>query len=219
MKQPSNARLLNVLLVLALIVLGLFSIKSCNKNKTLAAEAAAMLNYKDTVMYYKSKTGDLIAYNHSLVVSHSNLKVTNKLLAKELEELKMKKPVTVTSVLTEVVVNEVMIPYEVKLPCDSFDVALKYTDPWLSINGRSKHTGITLDSIRLVNDMLIAVGEKNNGFFRRNEHIVAVKSENPYFNITSLQSYTFKPKEPFYDRWWFKASIFTAGFVVGTQIK
>jgi hypothetical protein len=220
MKQRlNNQRLLNVILVLALIVLGLFCIKSCNRNKTLIEEASLIMNYQDTVLFYKSKNGDLISYNKALEISSENLKVINKELYDELEDLKMRKPKVVTKIVTEVEIREIPVPYEVQLPCDSFNVPFSFNDTWVAIGGRSKHTGLFFDSIVLTNDMTIAVGEKDNGLFKRNEYIVAVKSDNPYFNTKSLKSYTFKPKEPFYNQWWFKASIFTTGFAAGVLVK
>lgn len=219
MKEQSNTQLFNALLVLAVILLGLFCIKGCNANRKLIQEAEAMLNYKDTVMFYKSKNGDLVTYNSTLSISLSNLSRLNEELAKEIADLKLRKPQTVTKTVTKVEIKEVLIPYEVKLPCDSFNVAFAFRDPWISINGRSQHTGISLDSIKLVNDMTIAVGEKKNGLFKRNETVVAVTSSNPYFHTTSLRHYQFKPKEPFYDKWWFKASAFGTGFLFGTLVR
>jgi hypothetical protein len=217
--RQNNLRLVTILLVLALIVLGLFSIKSCNQNRKLVQDFENALNYKDTVMYYKSKNGDLVAYNSTLSIQLSNFAKVNSDLEKEIRDLKIKKPQVVTKTVTKVEIKEVLIPYEVKLPCDSFSVPINFNDGWIAIGGRSTDTGIRFDSIVLRNDMIIAVGEKDNGLFKRNESIVAIKSDNPYFKTESLQNYTFKPKEPFYDKWWFKASVFTAGVIVRSSLK
>jgi hypothetical protein len=219
MKGRINSKIFNVILILALVVLGFFNIKSCNKNKSLSDKIRTAVDYKDTVMFYKSKSDKLISYNKAIEISLENLKLANKNLKAELEDLKIKKPKTITKIKTEVEIKEILIPYNVELPCDTFNVPFSYKEDWFFVSGKSMLTGITIDSLNLVNDMLIVVGEKDNGLFKRNDYIVAVKSENPYFKITSIKNYTLKPKEPFYDKVWFKTSMFVTGFILGNRIK
>lgn len=219
MTQKIKIPYFQIFLILAVILLGLWNIKSCEATKTLASELRSVSQYKDTVKYYESRQGELIAYNNTLELSLNNLEHTNAKLKKELHDLRIIKPKTVTKVVTKVEIKEIEVPYEVALPCDSFTVPFNFDDEWLKIHGFSKHTGIQFDSIYLRNDLTIAVGEKDNGFFKRNESVVSVNSQNPYYNIESLESYTFKLKEPFYDKWWFKTSIFVSGFVLGTTLK
>lgn len=217
-RNLNRSQLFNIVLILALILLGFFTIESCDKNKKLAEDFENALNYIDTVMFYKSANNGLIAYNNTLNIQLSSLSKINKELSNELKEMKIKKPQTVTKTITKVEVKEVHIPYEVKLPCDTFEVPIKFNDGWIAIGGISNNNGISLDSIVLTNDVTIAIGEKDNGFFKRNESIVAIKSDNPYFNTTSIQSYIFQPKEPFYDKLWFKGSIFVTGFLLGSRL-
>ena len=169
-------------------------------------------------MFYKSKSGELIAYNKSLNVSYRNLKKANDSLFKEIEDLKIKKPTTITIVKTEIVIKEITIPYLVELPCDSFSIPFNFNDSWVSIDGNSSNSGLRFDSIKLTNDMLIVSGLKRNGWFKPSETIVSVKSENPYVNVTGLQNYTIKENAPFYNKLWFKALLFTGGVATGVII-
>jgi hypothetical protein len=176
-------------------------------------------SYQDTVKFYKSKNNELLAYNNTIEMSLDNLSLINRKLKEELENMKIVKPKVVTKIVTKVEVKEIPVYYETPLPCDSFKKFFKYEDsPWLTIQGLSTEKGLTFNNISLYNDLTVAVGEKKRGFLRRNEYITSIKSNNPYFNIESIESYNFKPKEPFYDKWWFKASIFTTGFILGTKM-
>jgi hypothetical protein len=219
MKKVIKNKLFNLILILVIILLGFFSIKSCQEKRTLLSQIDAVSTYKDTVKYYKSKSDQLIAYNNSVTVSLENLKHVNKELHEEIENLKLKKPKTVTKIQTEVEVKEIMIPYEVKIPCDTFHIPFTHTDKWFTITGFSSNTSLTINSLNLLNDMTIAVGEKKKGLFKPNEYVVAVKSNNPYFKTTSIENYTLKAKKPFYDKAWFKATLFFTGVVLGNRLK
>jgi hypothetical protein len=217
MNSEKNNNIGFVILILALILLGFF-LGTTRKKKQNNHSISEIINYKDTVMFYKSKSGELIAYNKSLNVSYRNLKKANDSLFKEIEDLKIKKPTTITIVKTEIVVKEITIPYLVELPCDSFSIPFNFNDSWVSIDGNSSNSGLRFDSIKLTNDMLIVSGLKRNGWFKPSETIVSVKSENPYVNVTGLQNYTIKENAPFYNKLWFKALLFTGGVATGVII-
>jgi hypothetical protein len=217
MNSEKNKNLGFIILLLALMVLGFFLGKT-GKRRQNNHQISEILDYKDTVMFYKSKSGKLIAYNKSLNVSYSNLKKANDSLVKHIEDLKIKKPTNITTVNTEVVVKEVYIPYTVELPCDSFSIPFNFNDNWISIDGNSSNHGLRFDSIKLTNDMLIVTGVKRNGLFKPSETIVSVKSNNPYFNVTGLQNYNIVEEKRFYNKLWFKGLIFTGGVFTGIII-
>lgn len=218
MNSPKKNNKPVIFLVLISLILGLFLGGIFKKQKTSNNSLVDVINYKDTVMYYKSKSGKLIAYNKSLTLSYKDLKRANDSLFKEIEDLKIKKPTTITVVKTEIVVKEITIPYLVELPCDSFSIPFNFNDSWVSIDGNSSNSGLRFDSIKLTNDMLIVSGLKRNGWFKPSETIVSVKSENPYVNVTGLQNYTIKENSPFYNKLWFKALLFTGGVATGVII-
>ena len=217
MNSEKNNNIVFVILTLALILLGFF-LGTTRKKKQNNHSISEIINYKDTVMFYKSKSGELIAYNKSLNVSYRNLKKANDSLINQIEDLKIKKPTTITIVKTEIVVKKITIPYLVELPCDSFSIPFNFNDSWVSIDGNSSNSGLRFDSIKLTNDMLIVSGLKRNGWFKPSETIVSVKSENPYVNLTGLQNYTIKENAPFYNKLWFKALLFTGGVATGVII-
>jgi hypothetical protein len=202
---------------LAIALLVLFLIGQCKRVGELNSDIAKLENYKDTVKFYKSKSGRLIAYNDALVVDRRTLEKVKDSLMEEIKDLNIKKPDVIVRWRTRVDVDTKYVAFETKLPCDEdFEASFKFDDKWLAFDGVVVNTGVRMDRITLENDLMFVVGEKKNGLFKRNEYIVAVKSDNPYFQTESIQSYVIKPKPKFYDRLWFKASLFVLG--VGTGI-
>jgi hypothetical protein len=203
---------------LLVVILTLFLVSKCSEVSDLRSDVAKIENYKDTVKFYKSKNGELISYNDALVVSKGALERANDSLFAQIRDMKMN-PDVVVRWRTRVDVDTQFIPFETKIPCEEeFKVDFKYDDRWLDINGTVVNTGVTLNRVSLENDILFVVGEKKNGIFKRNEYIVAVKSENPYFQTEGIQSYTIKPKEKFHNKLWFKTLLFVAGVGVGVAL-
>lgn len=202
---------------LVIVFLLLFLISQCNRVGKLNSDITKLESYKDTVKFYKSKSGELISYNEALVVERKSLEKVKDSLLKEVEDLRIKKPDVIVKWRTRIEVDTQYIAFETKLPCEEdFEAPFNFENKWISLDGVVVNTGVRMDKIFLENDLMFVVGEKSNGVFERNEYIVAVKSDNPYFKTESIQSYTVKPKPKFHDKLWFKTLLFTLG--VGTGI-
>jgi hypothetical protein len=201
---------------LLVVILTLFLVSKCSEVSDLRSDVAKIENYKDTVKFYKSKNGSLIAYNDAITIEKKALQKVKDSLFSVIDDMKMN-PNVVVRWKTRVDVDTQFIPFETKIPCEEeFKADFKYDDKWLTIDGTVMNTGVSLNNISLENDILFVVGEKKNGFFKKDEYVVAIKSENPYFQTEGVQSYTIKPKERFHDKLWFKALLFVAG--VGTGL-
>jgi len=213
-----KSRTLNIILTVGLLALLVFNIRTCNGSRQSLSSISDIINYKDSAKIYKSKLGKAVYYNQSLEVTEKELRIAKDSLMKELEDLRIKKPKTITKIVTEIVFKDVLVYYTDTLPCDTFNVPFSYVDKWISLNGRSHNKGLDFASINITNDMLIVVGEKKNGLFKRNEQVVTVTSKNPYHSVTSLTNYAIKPKVAFHDKLWFKMVIFGGGIFVGTKL-
>ena len=202
---------------LAIALLVLFLIGQCKRVGELNSDIAKLETYKDTVKFYKSKSGRLIAYNDALVVDRRALEKVKDSLMEEIKDLNIKKPDVIVRWRTRVEIDTQYVPFDVEIPCEKdFMANFKFEDKWLSFDGDVSRSGVRMNNISLDNDLTFVVGEKKNGLFKRNEYVVALKSGNPYFKTESIQSYVIKPKPKFHDRLWFKASLFVLG--VGTGI-
>lgn len=213
-----NYKILSKGLIVVVILLLLFNFNTCRSNNKKVGTIENLIAYKDSAKTYKSRSNNLVYYNNTLETSLEALKIAKDSLVELVDDLKLKKPKTITKVVTETEYVNIFISHTDTLPCDTFEIDFEYKDPWLSLNGVSNNKGLIFESIKTIGDLSIITGEKKNGFFKRNESVVSVVSGNPYLKVKNLSHYEIKPKIPFYDKWWFKFAIFGGGVLVGTQL-
>ena len=213
-----KSRTLNIILTVGLLALLALNIRTCNSNRQFSNSVGNIINYEDSAKVYKSKLGKAVYYNQSLEVTEKELRMAKDSLIKELKDLRIKKPKTITKIVTEIVFKDVLVYYTDTLPCDTFNIPFTHVDDWITINGYSHNKGLDFKNISITNDLLIVTGEKKNGLFKRNEQVVTVTSKNPYLEVKNITNYAIKPKVPFYDKWWFKAALFGGGVIVGTRL-
>lgn len=213
-----DSRSFNILLSIGLLLLLIFNIQTCNSNKKSYTSIQNLLEYKDSAKIYKSKSDKLVYYNQVLEVSEKELRIAKDSLMKVIDDIKIKKPKTITKIVTEIVYKDVPVYYTDTLPCDTFNIPFTHVDDWIAINGRSHNKGLDFKNISITNDLLIVTGEKKNGIFKRNQPVVTVTSNNPYLDVRNITNYEIKPKVPFYDKWWFKGALVGAGVLIGTRL-
>ena len=213
-----DSRSFNILLSIGLLLLLIFNIQTCNSNKKSYTSIQNLLEYKDSAKIYKSKSDKLVYYNEVLEVSEKELRIAKDSLMKVIDDIKIKKPKTITKIVTEIVYKDVPVYYTDTLPCDTFNIPFTHVDDWIAIKGRSHNKGLDFKNISITNDLLIVTGEKKNGIFKRNQPVVTVTSNNPYLDVRNITNYEIKPKVPFYDKWWFKGALVGAGVLIGTRL-
>lgn len=210
------------IIMLALVVFSTFMMKQCRQNSELVKELEGMYNYDKTAKFYEAENGKIVAYNQALIIENGSLESLNAELKSSIENLKIKKPSTITQIEYETKLDSIYVPYanDVNFCADTFTANFAWNDSvWISIVGSANESGVFIEQIKMHNESLIVVGTKSNGFFRRSEYIVAIENTNPYVQVTQIESYTIKPKVKFYDRTWFKVGLIGIGFVAGTLIK
>lgn len=190
-------------------------LRQCGENKVFENEVEAYLEYKDTVMVYKAKNGDLIEYNTSLEISEKTLRMMNDSLSEALDNIGIKKPEVIIQFKERIVLKEVEIRFTDSIPCDPFFMPFRKSEPFYLISGSVKNNGITLDSIYMPNSQSVVLGTKKNGLFKKNDHIVTVQNTNPYITTTGITSYTIKDRKKWFQTGWFK---FGAGVVGGLTL-
>jgi regulatory protein YycH of two-component signal transduction system YycFG len=213
-----KSRTLNILLTIGLLAVIALNIRTCNSNRQFSNSVGDIINYEDSAKVYKSKNGELVYYNTSLEVSLKELAVAKDSLMKLVKDIGIKKPKSITQVITKISYVDVPVYYTDTIPCDTFAVPFTYTDEWLAIHGISNNDGLNIQRININSGLTIVTGEKKNGLFKRNEQVVSVVSDNPHLRVTNLTNYNIKPKVPFYDKWWFKGALFGGGVILGTKL-
>lgn len=204
---------ISFLVILALMGFLLFD--GCQAKNRYKRQAIESLNYTDSVSFYKSKSGDLIALNEALVVSSAE---QVKGLEKELEDLKLKKPRTVIKYKTRTEIEEIEVPIEI--PCEDFRLPFTVDSTYYNINGLLTKDALKFNSISIPNEQFIAVADKRDKWWKARKYSVVVKNSNPYVTSLGLQSYTIEPEKEFYKKRWFWTAIgFVGGTYVGKQLK
>lgn len=209
----------DIIYICVIIGLLLFSVKECNQSIDYKNDVAKLSSYKDTAMFYESKSKTLVTYNTALEISKEALIKSNKDLQKELDDLKLKDPKVITRIKTVTIIDSIPITFETKLPCDTFIVNFSHKEDWFSLDGTITDKNINLRNLILPNDFSIITAKKKNGLFKKNELVVTVVATNPYVQTTGLQNYVITEKKPWYNQLWFKVLTHSAAFAVGTQIK
>lgn len=204
--------------LLVILILLAFNVRQCTNNNQMQEDVDNLRQYETKAKHYEAKNGELIAYNTSLNTNLRTLKDDNAFIADMLENMRIQKPSTIIRGKTETLIDSVFVPYDrpVHIVNDSFCADFHWNDSiWISINGWVNQDGVFIENLKLQDDMLIVVGEKDNGFWRRDEYVVALRNANPHVHVDELEHYNIKPKVKFYDRLWFKAALFGAGTAVG----
>jgi hypothetical protein len=210
---------LQTIVLLAVIALLAFMwLDSCNGKIVAENEAEAYASYKDTVMYYKDKNGEQIAYNKALEMDRELMMKLNDQLSEDIERLKLKKVTSFTTLETELRIDTVRV--EMQLPCDEFEEDTILNNTYYNIDLKLTERGLTFNSIKVPNSQDIIVGTKKNGLFKKNEYIITVENSNPYMNVTGIQSYTLKPKPKWFEKWYVQGAVgFVIGFTASQQVK
>jgi len=206
-----------IFLIVILILLG-FNFRQCAKTRSHNKASQSVRLYDTKAKYYEAKNGELVAYNQSLNTTMKALKQENAHVTDLIENMKITKPTTIVRAKPQTRIDSVFIPYDrpVHIVNDSFTASFRWNDSiWASIDGIVNQDGVLINDIHLYDDILIVVGTKNNGFWKRDEYVVAVHNANPHVYIDELENYNIKPKVRFYDRLWFKAALVGAGVTIG----
>lgn len=201
-----------IVLLGVIAVLCFFWFDSCQGKIIAEDQAAEFSNYKDTVMEYKARNGEVIAYNKAIQLSESRFRALSDSMADVFKNIKIKEVTSFTKVLTVTEIDTVMIRFRDTLPCFDFIKPFTLDSLHYTISGRITKRDLTFESIVIPNTQSITVGTKKNGLLKKNEYIVAIQNTNPYMTTTGLQSYTFKPDVKWHQRGVVK---FGLGVVVG----
>ena len=138
----------------------------------------------DSVNFYKSKSGDLVAEKTLLLGDISTLKLANKELADEIEDMKVNKPQQVVYIETEII-NEVHDTTWMIEPNDTLiQKAFDFSNQWRVLNGNIKLQENNL-SLNIDNDKVFA-----NFTLAIKDNKVYVKSDNPYVTYDDIQGLT-----------------------------
>jgi hypothetical protein len=162
--------------------------------------------YDPSAKYYKSKAGEIIAYNSSLEIQLKDLKKERADLMYEVENMRIKKPQTITRTVTRTEYDTLWMTFETEIPCEEFTSEIVYMDKWIEIYGFVNQDGVMIESIYIPDTVTLVVGQ------HKRETIIAVKHANPNVSVAEVENYVIKRKR-------FAWKEFAGGFVLGFLTK
>lgn len=180
-KKYKTQIILIVLLVLAI----LFGINQAVAKKNARKQGENnIIALTDSVHFYKSKSGDLVAEKTLLLGDINTLKLANKELADEIEDMKLHNPQQVVYIET-VVTNTV---HDTAWLVDENDTliqkAFDFSDQWRTLTGSIKFKANNL-SLNIDNDKVFV-----NYTLAIKDNKVYIKSDNPYVTYDNIQGLT-----------------------------
>lgn len=210
-------------LIVVIMLLLLTLIEKCRDNKELAKNLGVEIGVNRDLRV-KTLADSAKIYSQAAKI------VSSEALARELErqlhELSIKEPETVTKIETKTVYKtEIKLAEPVYI--DSFP-HLRLPQPffkrekWVTLGGTINRLGfLQLDSLVLPATYTFAVGDTLRGglfnrLFRRKDTVLRLKIDNPYVFVTGMDNYVIKRRPKWYETPLFN---FGAGLVCGLALR
>jgi hypothetical protein len=191
-------QLAGLLLVLSMLI-------SVGLMRTCSAPKRTVI-YDPSAKFYKSKAGELVAYNSSLEIQLKDLKKERADLMDEVKNMRIRKPQTITRTVTKTEYDTLWMTFETEIPCEDFTSEIVYMDKWIEIYGFVNQDGVMIESIYIPDTVTLVVGQ------HKRETIIAVKHANPNVTVAEIENYVIKRKR-------FEWKEFAGGFVLGFLTK
>lgn len=187
--------------VVALMVFLLLAIKGCVDNKAIyQSERHARLNAENGFTVERNNLNQVIATQEQ---KFGELKDIHAVLQGEFNDLnnKYRKATGATVVKTEVVMNDVLVPYAVHdtvfKECVPVGTTAKIDSQYYSIIGTVDSTGLRIDSLNIPVNVAIVQGQPKDKFFKRifnpSPPSVSVMVSNKYVNIVGVNNFQLRP--------------------------
>jgi len=190
---------LSAFIIVVLMLISVVFLRQCSAPKTTVI-------YDPSAKYYKSKAGEIIAYNSSLEIELKDLKRERAELMAEVKNMRIRKPQTITRTVTRTEYDTLWMTFETEIPCEDFTSEIVYLDKWIEIYGYVNQDGVMIESIYIPDTVTLVVGQ------HKRETIIAVKHANPNVTVAEVENYVIKRKR-------FAWKEFAGGFVFGFLFK
>jgi hypothetical protein len=186
---------LSAFIIIVLMLISVGFMRQCSTAKRTVI-------YDPSAKYYKSKAGEIVAYNRSLEIQLKDLKKERADLMAEISNMRIRKPQTITRTVTRTQYDTLWMTFEAEIPCDTFATEIVYMDKWIEIYGFVNQDGVMIESIHIPDTITLVVGN------HKRETIIAVKHANPNVTVAEVENYVIKRKR-------FAWKEFASGFVLG----
>lgn len=181
-------------ILLIIIILLLFrSVKiSKNQNSQLQTEKdLALQKFK----VERNKVGDLLILQ-DIIVSQNDKIIDSLVNERQLFKNKIRKPKILIQETSHTTIDSIFVPYHdtLFLPSET-NLVFKDSTKFYYIAGEVKSKGVQLNKISFINkDTYVIASKRYNLFY--NKQVLYINHQNPYTNVTGVQSIMLKQKTP-----------------------
>ena len=176
-----------ILFILSLCI-NVFSIKSCSNYRDLNTHNIESLS--DSIHYYRSKNGELVASKKLLEGDLSTIKIVNDSLYRAIKNMKISNPSTVVSIKTTVdnVPQDTLWNTDTIIQNLNIERSFAFNNEYRSLEGKisvnDSTLGLNIQKDQTYVDYILAVENST----------VVIKSSNPYVKLTEIEGITI-PKQ------------------------
>lgn len=211
------------IIIVALLVILAFAIRTCSKNKDTAINWKGMYDYQTQVTdsFKNAKGLQVVEQKPAIFTDDAALKAASK----DLFDLKKKDEKHVKEISALVSANQKLSIKNKVIPFDTNSVTTKAEDYFpkdtplnkdsviippkpfhesdsnFSIAGKVLLKGVQIDSLIVFNKLSFRIIESKKGLFKSRETLVQAINSNPFITNSSLQSMVVKNKVTSWNKW------------------
>lgn len=182
--------------ILLLLVSICLNFVQCENSKTAYATIEAQ---NSEISTYKLKNGQLVSSKKTAILTEKQLKNQIASKDKELQELtkKFSEVKSVTKSVTETKIDSVLVPFEVKVPCN-FDRSDSVINKHYSFDYAVNQNGLKIKNLTIPDSIYIVTGTKRKWFLGKETLVIDITHSNPNIKETSLQHYEIQNPKKWY---------------------
>ncbi len=181
----------------------------------------SVAEYKDSVYFYKTKTGTLVSTNRSLVLNAEKQLIAMAKLSKDVQEIvkKYKDLKSVTYITNTFLAGGDTSKYKTPIPCDFKPFNVRHKDSAYTFKGTVAKDFFSVDSLIVPNKITLVAGRKKEGFMK-SAYSMDVINSNPLMKTTNIADYRYIPEKKLYERtWvhWIEGALIQSGIQYGVK--
>ena len=169
--------------VLPVLMLFLY-VQQCSSNKKAQKEIHNDYKLKEFMYQANERTLQRDTTRKGLIITSQEQLILTKDAEKEMliiENKRLKNVKSEVRVLTKSEIVSKFIPYEVVVH-DTIKLKkiFRVQNEWYGVSGKVLDNGVLIDSMSFKNELVVTIGEKKNGLFKKKIPVVDIINKNPY---------------------------------------
>lgn len=211
---------------IASVVMVLLYFQQCDSNNKERADIQKDWKYKEFMYENNAKSLIRDTTKKGLVITSQELLIVTKDTEKEMlliENKRLKNIKSEVRVVTKTEIKDVLVPFE-KVVHDTItntDIMIfRVQDQWYGVSGRVLSNGVMIDSMSFTNELVVTIGERSNGMFKKKTPVVDIINKNPFSSTDEVYNVLIEknPKKFWQKRGFQMGMSAVVGTVVGIQL-